>query len=203
MINLLIADDHTIFRQGLISLLQKSSEIKIEAEVGNGVEAWDKIQEMRPDIAILDIRMPGLDGLQIAKMVLQNNIRTRIILLTMHDEPTLAAKSDKFGVKGYVLKDNTFDELQDAIRVVAAGQRYITPVIKEKLERYNSKNELSERENTVLKLIAQGSTNKEIAKLLNISHKTVDTYRCRLMSKLKLHNVAELTAHAVKIGLVS
>ena len=122
MVKLLIADDHTIFRQGLSSLLRKSNKVEIVAEVSNGLEAWVRTQEMLPDIAILDIRMPGMDGLQVAEMVLQNEISTHIILLTMHDEATIAVKSNKLQVKGYVLKDNTFDELLDSIETVAADR---------------------------------------------------------------------------------
>jgi len=203
MIRILIADDHTIFRQGLSSLLLNSDDVEIVAEVSTGVEAWNKIQEMQPDIAILDIRMPGLDGLQVAEKVLQNEISTRIILLTMHDEATIAVKSNKLQVKGYVLKDNTFDELLKAIKCVAAGHLFMSPVIKEKLKQHDPKTELSERESSVLKLVAQGLTNREIGNRLGISPKTVDTYRCRLMSKLDLHSVVELTKHAVKIGLVT
>lgn len=203
MISLLIADDHTIFRQGLSNLLRNSNDVEIVAEVSNGVEAWDKIQEMQPDIAILDIRMPGLDGLQVAELVLQNEISTQIILLTMHDEATLAVKSNKLQVKGYLLKDNTFDELLAAIESVAAGKLFMSSVIKEKLERYDPRTELSKRESSVLKLVAQGVTNREIANQLSISPKTVDTYRSRLMSKLDLHSVVELTKYAVKIGLVT
>ena len=203
MVKLLIADDHTIFRQGLSSLLRKSNNVEIVAEVSNGLEAWVRIQEMRPDIAILDIRMPGMDGLQIAEMVLQNKISTHIILLTMHDEATIAVKSNKLQVKGYVLKDNTFDELLDAIETVAAGRLFMSPAIKEKLKQHDPKSELSRRECSVLKLVAQGLTNREIANQLGISPKTVDTYRCRLMSKLGLHSVVELTKHAVRIGLVT
>ena len=203
MIRLLIADDHTIFRQGLSTLLGKSNNVEIVAEASNGMDAWDKIQEMRPDIAILDFRMPELDGLQVAEKVLQNEISTQIILLTMHDEATIAVKSNKLQVKGYVLKDNTFDELLTAIESVAAGKLFMSSVIKEKLNRYDPKSELSKRESSVLKLVAQGLTNREIANQLGISPKTVDTYRCRLMSKLGLHSVVELTKHAVKIGLVT
>lgn len=201
MISLLIADDHTIFRQGLTKLLQKPNEISIVSEVSNGIDAWDNIKNILPDIAVLDFSMPGLNGLQVAEMVLHNNISTHIIMLTMFDEPSLAIRSKNLQVKGYVLKDNTIDELLLAIREVADGRTYMSPVIKEKLKNYNTKSILSRRETTVLKLISQGMTNREIANQLKLSHKTIDTYRCRLMSKLNLHSVADLTKHAVKIGL--
>lgn len=201
MLNLLIADDHKIFRQGLINLLQDVDEIEVVADVGDGVEAWHKIQEITPDIAVLDFSMPELDGLAVAELIQKNKIATQIILLTMHDEPMILGRSIKLGVKGYVLKDNAFDEFVEAINTVNSGQSFISHEVKKKFDKYSLNTTLSSRETTVLKLIAQGLTNKEIAIQLDVSHKTIDTYRARLMNKLNLHSVAELTRYAIKMGL--
>jgi len=202
MISILIADDHTIFRQGLSSLINNSADIRIVAELNNGKDAWEKIQEIQPDVAVLDISMPGKTGLQISELAFRNETPTRIILLTMHDDPSIAAKALKFNVKGYMLKDDAFDELLNAIHTVAAGRTVINSTIAEKLKYYNYEPNISKREEEVLKLIAHGQTNREIAIRLNISAKTVDTYRSRLMTKLNLHTVADVTKHAINVGLV-
>lgn len=201
MIKLLIADDHTIFREGLVYLLRNSDDIEVVAEVGNGADAWEKIQQLQPNVAVLDINMPESNGLQVADLVLENNLPTHIIFLTMHDEPTITIKAKKKQVKGYVLKDDAFDELLEAIKAVANGQSYMSAALEDKLENYNTKRELSNRESTVLKLVAQGLTTVEISEQLKISPKTVDTYRTRIMNKLELHSIAELTQYAIKIGV--
>jgi DNA-binding NarL/FixJ family response regulator len=206
MIRLLLADDHAIFLQGLTKLLDAWSEAKVVAEAADGQEAWELILGHKPDVAIVDIKMPQMSGIEIAEHVRDRGLSTRIVLLTMHDEPALALEAEQAGVHGYVLKDNTFEELSKAIKTVASGRRYMSPSVSEKLHafRLNSGGvTLSPREREVLKLIASGLSNKMIARRLDISPKTVETHRGRLMNKLNLHSVAELVRYAVQTGFLS
>jgi DNA-binding NarL/FixJ family response regulator len=206
MIRLLLADDHAIFLQGLTKLLDAWSEAKVVAEAADGQEAWELILGHKPDVAIVDIKMPRMSGIEIAEHVRARGLSTRIVLLTMHDEPALALEAEQAGVHGYVLKDNTFEELSKAIKTVASGRRYISPTVSEKLQAFRLDSggvTLSPREREVLKLIASGLSNKAIARELDISPKTVETHRGRLMSKLNLHSVAELVRYAVQTGFLS
>ncbi|MEN8133480.1 MAG: response regulator transcription factor [Pseudomonadota bacterium] len=206
MTRLLLADDHTIFRQGLLRLLQAFPEAKVVGEAADGREAWELIQTLQPDVAILDIEMPQMTGIEIMQHVKDEKLSTRIVLLTMHDEPALAFEAERVGVHGYVLKDNTFEELLKAIEKVAAGHRYMSPSVSDNLQAFRRESggvTLSPREREVLKLIASGHSSKTIARTLNISPNTVETYRNRLMSKLNLHSVAELVRYALQTGMLS
>ena len=206
MIRLLLADDHTIFLQGLTKLLDAWPEAKIVAEAVDGQKAWELILRHKPDVAVVDIKMPQMSGIEIAEHVRTQGLSTRVVVLTMHDEPALALEAEHAGVHGYVLKDNTFEELSKAIETVASGRRYMSPSVSEKLHafRLNSGGvTLSPREREVLKLIASGLSSKTIARELDISPKTVETYRNRLMSKLNLHSIAELVRYAIRAGLLS
>ena len=206
MIRLVFADDHAIFRQGLSRLLHTWPEGQVEGEAADGVEAWRLIQTLQPEVAILDIEMPLLGGIEILEKIRQGGLSTRVVLLTMHDEPALAFEAESAGAQGYVLKDNTFEELVTAVKKVADGNRYMSPSVLEKLRAFRLNGggaNLSPREREVLKLIASGLSNKAIAQTLNISPKTVETHRNRLMTKLNLHSVAELVRYAVRTGYVS
>ena len=206
MIRLLLADDHAIFLQGLIQLLANWPEVEVVAEAADGREAWELILEYKPDVAIVDLKMPHMSGIEIATQISAQGLSTRIVLLTMHDEPALALEAEQAGVGGYVLKDNTFEELSNAIKTVVSGQWYMSPSVSQKLQafRLNSGGAtLSPREREVLKWIASGLSNKAIARELDISPKTVETHRDRLMSKLNLHSVAELVRYAVQTGFLS
>jgi len=206
MTRLLLADDHAIFRQGLHRLLHAWPEANVVGEAADGREAWELIQTLHPDVAILDIEMPQMRGIEIMQHVKKENLSTRIVLLTMHDEPALAYEAERVGVHGYVLKDNTFEELLTAIKKVAAGHRYMSPKVSDNLRAFRLESggiTLSAREREVLKLIASGQSSKGIARTLDISPKTVETYRNRLMSKLNLHSVAELVRYAIRAGLLT
>ncbi len=206
MISLLLADDHAIFLQGLTRLLDAWPEARIVAMAADGQEAWELIQRHKPDVAVVDIRMPKMSGIEIAGQVRALGLSTRVVVLTMHDEPALALEAERSGVAGYVLKDDTFEELSQAIEKVVSGSRYMSPAVSKNLHAFRLSSggvTLSPREREVLKLIASGLSSKAIARALDISPKTVGTHRSRLMAKLDLHSVAELVRYAVETGFLS
>ncbi|MBL4614819.1 MAG: response regulator transcription factor [Magnetovibrio sp.] len=203
MVRVILADDHTIFRQGLISLLEGTPNLEIIADVGTGLEAWDLIQQEQPDIAVLDFRMPGLNGIEIAEKIKQEKLPCKVVLLTMHDDPSLIYEARSVDVAGYVLKDNAFENLVSVVVTIAEKQLSNSPRVAPSLTcSANNNRKLSKRERLVLTSIAEGNTNKEIAKTLDISPKTVETHRSRIMEKLDLHSIAELTRHAMRVGLI-
>ena len=191
MIRIIIADDHNMFREGIIGLLTEAEGIEIIGEAGNGREAWKMIQERSPDIALLDVGMPRHTGIEVARMILKADLATRIILLTQHRDPSLAHEAATMGVHGYILKDNTFKELVQALWAVARGERF-WPVdllqteqsIKRAFPKFGL---LSQRERQILEKIARGRTNKEIAKELQLSPSTIGNHRNRIIQKLDLH----------------
>ena len=207
MIKIILADDHAIFTEGLSIMLSAASNIVIVGKATEGHGALKLINMLHPDVAILDISMPGLDGIEIAKEVYRNRLNTKIILLTMHNNPLMADKLLKSGVSGYVIKEDAFKDLMLAIKTVSSGGQFVSPSLAEKMSCFrNSKTEgstgLSVREKEVLQLISSGLTNKQVAARLLISVKTVETHRTNIMQKLGIHNTAELVRYAVKEGLV-
>jgi DNA-binding NarL/FixJ family response regulator len=206
MIRVIIADDHVIFRQGLLKLLQTAEDIVVVGEAGEGREALRLIEEVTPDVAMLDISMPNLSGIGIADEIREKGVGTKVIFLTMHND-LLTAKKGILSAPGYVLKDDAFEDLLYAIRTVAAGGKFISPAISVKLAQSHPLKEsrnriLTEREIEVLRLIASGLTNKRIAGKLSISVKTVETHRTRILQKLEVHSTTDLVKHALKIGLL-
>lgn len=203
MIKVVIADDHKIFRQGLLSLLAIEKEIVIVGATGDGREALALITDIVPDVAVLDISMPSYSGLDIAAEIKKQGLATRVIILTGHMEPLLARSALSFDVTGYLLKDDAFENLIKAIRTVAAGKKFISSSLPEDLILGDAKESalLTRRELEVLGLIAKGLTGKKIATKLFISPKTVDTHRTNIMRKLNAHSVAELVSYAIKLGL--
>ncbi len=201
MINVVLADDHSVFRNGLSALLKSDSAIKIIAEASNGEEAYDKILAFKPQIAIIDITMPKLNGLELCRKLQSENNPTKIIILTMHNEGALVNEAIQSGASAYILKDNTYDELVSAIYAVQQDKIFISQQLRNNFNT-NDVQFLSEREKQVLICISDGKTNKETAKFLNISPKTIETYRARLMKKLQVNNMAGLIKYAVKMGLV-
>ncbi|MBF0384071.1 MAG: response regulator transcription factor [Magnetococcales bacterium] len=205
MIQILLADDHAIFREGLASLLTSDPEINIKAEAENGEEAWRMIQEIVPDIAILDISMPGLNGMDVAASVKKSGLGTQIIFLTSHDDPSLAIQGKSVGMAGYVLKENSYKELIVAVKTVYNGKTFMSAQVTNKLGSYINSSQsksLSRREKEVLTEIAMGHTNKEIARILNITPRTVDTHKTRIKEKLDLRTISALSLYAIKTGLV-
>jgi DNA-binding NarL/FixJ family response regulator len=205
-LGVILADDHAIFRQGLAALLQSEADIALLAQAADGAEAWGLIESMRPDVAILDLSMPQLSGIEVARRVEAAGLDTRIVLLTMHDDPSAVLQAQETGVAGYVLKDNSFEELVQAVHSVGAGGTFVTPSIRARLRALQREGRpavpLSPREREVIRLIALGNSSKEIARIMVISPRTVDTYRSRSMEKLGLHSMADVVRYAVQAGMV-
>lgn len=202
-ITLLIADDHDMFRQGLLSLLSSNQKLDIIAQASNGIEALELIQKHKPDVAILDMTMPGLSGVELCRKVKQQDLSTRTIILTMHDDLLLAQEVMQSGACGFVLKDNTFDEVVNAIECAHKNENYMSPSIQVRMDQGEDKiSPLSFREQEVLRMLAEGITVKVIAAKLDVSTKSIDTYRQRLMRKLGAENSAQLIQYAVKRSLV-
>jgi DNA-binding NarL/FixJ family response regulator len=207
MIRVIIADDHVIFRQGLLKLLSAENNLSVIGEAGDGAEALNLIMRERPDIAIVDISMPGLDGFEIFRKIRELNIGTKVIFLTMHKDSMTARKAMGLEVSGYVLKDNAFEDLLYAIRSVYAGGTFVSPsvsqrIFKQSLYLDSESRTLTARESEILRLIATGLTNRQIGDKLCISVKTVETHRTNIMQKLDLHSTADLVRYAMKTGLV-
>lgn len=197
MIRIIIADDHVMFRQGLLNMLKGADDIEIVADCGDGQEALKLIRRHTPDVAVLDVSMPKLDGISVARQVAWELPQTRVVILTMHDDPEVLERAEAAKVYGFVSKDDAFEELLDTIRVVRC-MKAAKPVPNASSRRTL----LTEREFQVLRLIASGCTNRVIAADLEISVKTVESHRTNLMNKLDIHSTAELVRHAVKTGLI-
>ena len=209
---LLLADDHTLFREGVRSLLQRIPGVEIVAETGDGREALELIERHRPDVALLDITMPGLNGLEVAARARSVSSATRIVILSMHAGEGYVAQALRAGISGYLIKDAAAGELELALRSVGAGKTYLSPAVsRHVVEGFLGRTEpdpdplagLPARQREILQLIAEGRGTKEIAALLGIGVKTVETHRARLMEKLDIHDVAGLVRFAIRSGLVS
>jgi len=213
-LRIVLADDHTILREGLRSLLSADPNFDIVGEADDGRKAVRCVEKLGPDLLLMDLSMPRMSGMDAISEIKKRYPETKIIVLTVHKAEEYLLTTLQAGVDGYVLKDATHDELVMAIHNVMAGKRYLSPGISERvIEGYlegkedglsvSSWQKLSQREREVLKLIAEGYKNKEIAEDLCISLKTVEKHRANLMKKLDLHNAAVLTVYAVEKGIVS
>jgi DNA-binding NarL/FixJ family response regulator len=220
-IKVLLADDHALVRAGIRSLLQNLSGIQVIAEADDGYETLHLINEKKPDIVLLDISMPGLNGLEITDRVTKEFSKIRIIILSMHMNEEYVLHAIRAGAAGYLLKNSGIEELELAIKSVARGEMYFSPpvskqVIMDYIERLKlnskaghkkSKSELYEiltpRQREILQLIAEGCTTKEIANKLNVSIKTVDTHRTQLMERLDIHDIAGLVRYAIRTGTLT
>lgn len=203
---ILLADDHTMFREALVAFLSTKPTLQLLDQTTNGDDAWQLIQELKPDITVVDISMPGLSGIDLARANTDADHPTRIIVLTMHNDQRLALEAQQAGAHGFVLKENTLEELVTAIDTVMAGSTFTTPSLRSIIRSHSASgqiiHQLSARERQVLVLIAEGNSSKEIARTMEISPRTVDTYRKRLCDKLGLRSVAEMVRYAVRMGLV-
>ena len=213
MIRVLIAEDHLMVRAGIRALLEKAGDIHVLGVASNGQEAIDMVQEHKPDVLIMDIMMPRMNGIQAAEHIQTLKLPTNILILSMYADPGLVHQALQYGVKGYVLKSSVSDELLRAVRAVANGQTYLNSPISEIVvesaihpQNVGKENDpissLSPREKEILQLIAEEHTSNEIAALLFISEKTVEKHRAKLMGKLNVRNIAGLVRLAVKFRLV-
>ena len=210
MIRVLLADDHSIVREGLRKVLEDSNEIEVIAEAADGENALDEAISKKPDVAVVDISMPGMDGLEVVTRLKAFCSEVPVLILTMHDEEQYVIRAIEAGAMGYVTKQSAPEQLVAAVKKIHSGGRYLTEKASEalalKVIRGNKSPSLTEslsmRELQVLRKLALGSTNKEIANAYNISVKTVDTYRSRILKKLSLRNNAELSLFAIQNKLV-
>jgi DNA-binding NarL/FixJ family response regulator len=206
-LRLILADDHQMVRQGIRALLEREG-IEIVAEAADGRAAVTLVEVHHPDIAVLDLSMPGLNGVDAAREILQRHPKVGIVLLTIHSEDYQVVTALRAGIRGYVLKTQAADELVRAIREVATGGTYLSPdVSRIVVGVYLSGAELpgdplTPRERQILQLIAEGKTTKEVAALLGLSTKTAESYRTRIMEKLDIHQTAGLVRYAIRRGLI-
>lgn len=213
-IRVLLADDHAILRSGLVRLLGEQSDIEVIGEAENGLEAVQKVQELHPDIVLMDIGMPVMNGMEATKQIKKRDQEVKVLVLTMHDNEEYLFRVLQAGAAGYVLKKAADSDLVNAIHVVARGDCFLYPsaakmVVEDYLEKLKSGTEptstfdtLTEREREILKLVAEGYTNREIAESLFISVKTVETHKANIMEKLNLHKRAELVRYAIRKGIL-
>ena len=210
---IIIAEDQTIVRQGLRSLLESEQNIEVVAEAGDGLETIKCVEQYSPDLVLLDLAMPKMSGLSALKDIKERFKNTKILVLTFHSSEEYILEAFGNGADGYCLKNDTHTELLTAINSLLAGKSYISPSLsgkvlegylegRRKLKKETSWESLTNREKEVLKLVAEGYSSVEIGGMLNISPKTVDKHRSNIMNKLNLHSVAALTAYAIEKGLV-
>ena len=210
---IILADDHQIVRDGLRALLEKQPGFEVVGEAKDGRTAVRLAKELSPDLVIMDLSMPQLNGIEASRKIIHDSPKVKIIVLSMHSDRRFVAEVLKAGASGYLLKDSAFEELITAIRKVMSHQTYLSSqvldvVLKEYLRRQNKENAsqfsvLTDREREVLQLISEGKISKEIAALLGVSVKTIETYRQRIMDKLEIRNIADLVKYAVREGLTS
>ncbi|MGA2328764.1 MAG: response regulator transcription factor [Bryobacteraceae bacterium] len=212
-VRILLADDHAILRSGLRRILESYPGFVVAAEAASGAEAVALAREHQPDVAIVDVGMPGLNGIEATAQILRRSPLTAVLILSMHSDERYVVRALKAGARGYLLKDSVERELVQAIQAIHAGETFFSPAIAKVLssrdalaprsqtveDRYDL---LTEREREIYQLLAEGKSNKEIAALLCLSLHTVETHRTRVMDKLGLHSAAELVLSAVRRGLV-
>jgi DNA-binding NarL/FixJ family response regulator len=213
-VRILIADDHGIVRTGLRLQIERNEAFEVIGEASDGREAVRLAELLTPDIVIMDIAMPYLNGIQAAAQIVKNQPSTGIIILSMHSDETYITRTLAAGAKGYLLKENAEVDLSRAIEVVAQGKPFFSPAIASTLlEDYmrqmqergvqDSYDLLTDREKEILQLLAEGKTNKDVANMLNLSTNTVETHRTRIMQKLDLHSAAEIVLYAVRKRIIS
>jgi DNA-binding NarL/FixJ family response regulator len=211
-ISIVLADDHLIVRQGLHALLEAEPDLNVIGQTGDGLEAVELVKRLNPDVAVLDLMMPGLNGLEVARQLSKMTPRTKIIILSMYDDEGFVLEALSNGVSAYVLKDTGSADLINAVREVVSGHRYLSPSLTDRaidvyeqmtkqgtMDKYET---LTTREREVLHLSAEGLTNNEIAHRLGISIRTAETHRSKLMHKLDVHTQADLTRYAIRRGII-
>ena len=209
MIRAVVVDDHAVVRSGIRLLLEREDDLEVVGEAGNGKDAIFAVRALKPDVILLDVVMPGESGIDVLPSLLKESPQTKVLVLSMQDDPTYVREAFAAGASGYVLKEAVDAEVVDAIRQVAAGGRYVHPVLGARMVAADAAAQaeaeadpLSDREREVLKLLALGHTNQEIAKLLYISVRTAETHRAHIMQKLRISTRAELVRYALAQGLL-
>ena len=207
-ISIVLADDHFVVRQGLRRLLEAAPGFQIVGEAENGIRALELVEQLHPDVLVADLKMPGMSGIEIARQVRRHSSRTHVVILSMYGETSYVVEALRAGVKAYILKDSSGDEVLQGIRAAAANQRYLaTPLSERAIEAYSQTTEytalephetLTPREREVLYLLSEGCKNAEIAKRLCVSRRTVEGHRLNLMRKLGLHSQAEIVRYALQ-----
>ncbi len=212
-IRILLVDDHKILRDGICSLVKGYDDMEVIGEAADGISAIRQVEELSPDVVIMDISMPDLNGIDATRKIITDYPNVKVIALSMHYDKQFVSEIFKAGASGYLIKDSAFDELDHAVRVVMDGKTYINPqvaslVVESLISQPATSNQqsfslLTEREREVLQLIAEGRSTKQIAADLHVSTKTVESHRRQVMGKLNIRNVAELTKFAIREGLTS
>ncbi len=212
MIRVIIAEDHNLVRQGIRALLEQNGEVQVVGEAATGQEAIELVEQHKPEVVVMDLSMPRLDGAQAAERILDMKLPTQIIILSMHEDTTMVQQLLRRGVKGYLLKDAVTEELMLAIRAVSQGKMFLSPTISDTVMALllappdtavqSAGDLLTPREREVLQLVAEGHTNSSIADTLHISVKTVEKHRANVMAKLEVNDLASLIREAIKQGLI-
>jgi DNA-binding NarL/FixJ family response regulator len=207
-IRILLADDHAVVRQGFRMILGAQPDMEIVGEAGNGREAVELAERLKPEVVVMDVSMPELNGIEATRRLAASLPHTRVLALSMHKDSVYVREILRAGARGYLLKDSVADDLVSAVRAVASGEGYLSPQVSNAvLDDYrrhvtNPIDLLTSREREVLQMLAEGKTNKEIAGVLNLSAYTVEAHRGRVMEKLNVHTIADLVRFAVRNGLV-
>ena len=212
-IRIIIADDHKILRQGLQALLQKEPDMEMVAEADDGRQTVTLVRELIPHIVIMDVKMPTLNGIEATRQIISNHPDVKVIALSIYDDSRLISNMLKAGACGYLLKDCAFEELTQAIRLVMANKIYLSPgvaeiVVRDYVTQHPGPSQptfspLTKREREVLQLMVKGKSNSQIAELLDIKYKTVQTHRQQIRHKLKIKSVPDLTKYAIREGLTT
>ena len=212
-IKVVLVDDHNVMREGLRALLKNESDIEVAGEAADGQAAFRLVSEIKPDLVIMDIAMPGLNGIEATRKIISKNSFVKVIALSAYSDRRFIFRVFKAGASGYLLKDCAFEELICAIRAVSANRIYLSPgianiVLKDYLRQSSKENTsvfsvLTAREREVLQLLSEGKTTKQIALLLKVSVKTIETHRPQIMDKLNIRSIAELTKYAIREGITS
>lgn len=209
MIRVFLADDHAMVREGLATLLNRQNGFEVVGQCGDGLSVLEAVLACQPDVVVLDISMPGLNGLDVCRELTRRDDGLAVLILSMHDDEQFIARALEYGAGGYVLKEAAANELPRAVTAVASGELFLGPGISPAvLDRISNSDadpydKLTTRERQVLQLIAEGSTNRRIAEQLGLAVKTIDTHRMRLMRKLNIHDQTNLVKFAIRRGLVS
>lgn len=214
MIRIVVADDHTIMRSGLRAVLERYADMKVVGEAADGREAIQSADELRPNVIVLDVAMPNLNGIEAARQISARQPDVAIVVLSMHSDESYVLRALKAGARGYLLKDSAEGDLVGAIRAVSEGKAFFSPAISRMLvDDYmrqmqqrgveDSYELLTTREREILQMLAEGRSNKDIARMLDLSLYTVETHRSNLMQKLNLHGIPELMLYAIRKGVIS